>query len=168
MTYPRTAAALAVLLALSGAGCTPPENGDTVSERPQTSATPSASSPPPSGLSSGGADPTGPSAGGGGPSSGRPAPPPPGLPTLRPPTGPPDKPSDLRRSDLLAGRISRGGSGPCYGLTTDDGTEYALYGENLGTWPTGSWVRVTVGPASGTAECGPGIRKDLLTITRVS
>ncbi|MFI7604796.1 hypothetical protein ACIBTV_06710 [Micromonospora sp. NPDC049366] len=166
MTYTRTATALAVLLALAAAGCAPAENGDSVPERPGTSATPPESSRPPTGPTGGG-EPTGPTPGGGGPSTGRPSPPR-GLPTLRPPTGPPDKPSDLRRSDLLAGRISRGGSGPCYGLTTDDGTEYALHGENMGTWPTGSWVRVTVGPAGGAADCGPGIRKSLLTITRVS
>jgi hypothetical protein len=68
---------------------------------------------------------------------------------------------------MLAGRISRGGNGPCYGLVTDDGREYALYGTGLGAWPTGTWVRVTVGPPPDGVNCGPGILVGLVAIGRV-
>ncbi|GHJ57082.1 hypothetical protein Nm8I071_63890 [Nonomuraea sp. TT08I-71] len=88
-------------------------------------------------------------------------------PAARPPTGPPRHPSDQRRRDMLAGRISRGGNGPCYGLVTDDGREYALYGTGLGAWPTGTWVRVTVGPPPDDVNCGPGILVGLVAISRV-
>lgn len=91
------------------------------------------------------------------PTVGRPAPlsaaPPP---TLRRPAAPPRHPTDQRRPDLLAGRITRGGDGPCYGLVTDDGREYALHGTGMGTFATGTTVLVTVGPADPAATCGPG------------
>ena len=44
----------------------------------------------------------------------------------RPPE-PPKTPSDLVPHDVVAGRVTRGGSGPCYGLVTEDGTEYAMH-----------------------------------------
>ncbi|MFG1673887.1 hypothetical protein [Micromonospora sp. NPDC049282] len=90
------------------------------------------------------------------------------LPTLRPPTGPPRHPTDQLKPNVLAGRISHGGGGPCYTLVTDDGQEHALYGRDKGAWPTGAWVRVTVGPAPEGVECGPGRLVGLLRIERVA
>ena len=156
-----SSASLAAVLVLTLAGCARPENGDTVSARQEPSATPASSAGEPATAPPGRPSSVAP--------SGRTTPPlsSTDLPTLRPPSGPPERPTDLRRTDLLAGRISRGGSGPCYGLVTDDGREYALHGENMGTWGTGTWVRVTIGPPTGGADCGPGIRADLLKISPV-
>ncbi|MEV6797153.1 hypothetical protein AB0M91_02260 [Micromonospora rifamycinica] len=88
-------------------------------------------------------------------------------PAPRRPTAPPRHPTDRRRPDLIAGRITRGGDGPCYGLVTDDGREYALHGPGMGTFPTGTTVRVTVGPADPRATCGPGTPVGIVEITAV-
>ncbi|MBM7083525.1 hypothetical protein ACN267_22825 [Micromonospora sp. WMMD734] len=88
-------------------------------------------------------------------------------PTLRRPTAPPRHPTDRRRPDRLAGRITRGGDGPCYGLVTDDGHEYALHGPGLGTVAAGSTVVVTVDPAVPPAACGPGTPVGVVRISVV-
>ena len=54
------------------------------------------------------------------------------------------------------GTVTRGGSGPCFGLVTDDGTEYALYHPDGITLAQGARVRVRLGPASQGTDCGPG------------
>jgi hypothetical protein len=84
------------------------------------------------------------------------------------PTRPPAKPktpSDLVPSDMIAGRVTRGGSGPCYGLVTDDGIEYALYsaaGMQLGE---GTFVRVRFEPLLLKIYCGPGRPVSAVEIT---
>ncbi|MEU7981273.1 hypothetical protein AB0B63_22425 [Micromonospora sp. NPDC049081] len=104
---------------------------------------------------------------GGAPPAGRPTPLSATPPTLRRPAAPPRHPTDQRRADRLAGRITRGGDGPCYGLVTDDGREYALHGTGLGTFATGTTVLVTVGPADPAATCGPGIPVGIVAINVV-
>ncbi|MET8278767.1 hypothetical protein [Micromonospora sp. NPDC005174] len=89
------------------------------------------------------------------------------LPTLRPPTGPPRRPTDARRANALAGRITRGGDGPCYGLVTDDGRQYALHGTGKGTFAVGTTVRVTIGPADPAADCSPGVPATIVDISPV-
>jgi hypothetical protein len=158
-----TAPGLAALLVLTTlAGCARPENGAPVAASPDPSTGTPGSTPT-------GAGPSTPAAPSPVAPSGRSTPPlsATDLPTLRRPTAPPENPTDLRRSDLLAGRISRGGPGPCYGLVTDDGREYALHGANMGTWGTGTWVRVTIGPPTGTVDCGPGTPAELRKIEPV-
>ena len=93
----------------------------------------------------------------------------PGVPpsTVRPPSGPPKKPTDNLPSDRIAGRITRGGSGPCYGLVTDDGVEYALYGQNAGTFAAGSHVRVTIAPQLLRISCGSGRPASIVEISPV-
>ena len=44
--------------------------------------------------------------------------------------------------EVVAGRVTRGGSGPCYGLITDDGTEYALYSTAGIRLDEGSYIRI--------------------------
>ncbi|MEH0822561.1 MULTISPECIES: hypothetical protein [unclassified Micromonospora] len=78
------------------------------------------------------------------------------LPTLPPPTGLPKKPTDNRPTNVVAGRINRGGPGPCYGLVTDDGRQYALHGPGMGSFAAGTTVRVTIAPADPAHDCGPG------------
>ncbi|MFI7577407.1 hypothetical protein [Micromonospora sp. NPDC049497] len=156
-------AVAAVALAASLSGCPGTEKGPAVSG-PQTPA------PSPS-ESTGG--PTGPATtptGGPVSPSGRTGPSlsPTRPPTPGPPTAPPSKPTDLRRVDALAGRITRGGDGPCYGLVTDDGREYALHGTGKGTFATGTWVRVTIGPADPAVDCGPGTPATIVKIAPVT
>ncbi|PZG01329.1 hypothetical protein C1I99_07740 [Micromonospora deserti] len=88
-------------------------------------------------------------------------------PTIGAPSGPPSQPTDLRKAGVLAGRITRGCAGPCYGLVTDDGREYALHGPGMGTFATGSWVRVSVGPADPAVDCGPGTPASIVRISPV-
>ncbi|MBX7269462.1 hypothetical protein KIF24_27920 [Micromonospora sp. Llam7] len=83
------------------------------------------------------------------------------------PTAPPSRPTELRKTNVLAGRLSHGGSGPCYTLVTDDGREHALYGVGKGTFATGAWVRVTTAPAVPDVDCGSGIPASILKISLV-
>jgi hypothetical protein len=126
-----------------------------------------APAPPPGAPTTPGGSPTMP-AGAAAPAAGRPAPlsaaPPPAP---RRPAAPPRHPTDRRRPDRLAGRITRGGDGPCYGLVTDDGHEYALHGPGLGTVTAGSTVVVTVDPAAPPAACGPGTPVGVVRISVV-
>ncbi|SCG63167.1 hypothetical protein [Micromonospora coxensis] len=89
------------------------------------------------------------------------------LPTLPPTPTLPKTPTDSRRTDVLAGRIVRGGDGPCYGLVTDDGREYALYGAGMGTYGTGTTVKVTISSAVPRIDCGPGIPASIVKISPV-
>ncbi|MEU7956238.1 hypothetical protein [Micromonospora humida] len=124
-------------------------------------APPGGASAPPGGAS---APPGGPL----NPPAGRPAPLSAALPPApRRPAAPPRHPTDRRRPDRLAGRITRGGDGPCYGLVTDDGHEYALHGPGLGTVAAGSTVVVTVDPAAPPAACGPGTPVGVVRISVV-
>jgi hypothetical protein len=79
------------------------------------------------------------------------------LPTATRATAPPKAPTDaLKKTDLVVGVVTRGGSGPCYGLQTDDGTEYALYSRNALTLTRGSYVKAHTKPATVRIFCGPG------------
>ncbi|MFB9237006.1 hypothetical protein ACFFWC_15820 [Plantactinospora siamensis] len=120
--------------------------------------------PPSSGAPSGPAGSTGPAERTEAPRpTGRPgeasSPPPlsnPVPPTLRPATRPPDNPTDQVRTDVIGGWITRGGSGPCYGLVDDNGVEYALYGPTAGALAKGTRVVVRTAPTTAKVDCGPG------------
>jgi hypothetical protein len=77
------------------------------------------------------------------------------LPT-RGPAKPPKTPSDLVPHDVIVGRVTRGGTGPCYGLVTDDDVEYAMYSAAGPTLREGSTVRVRFEPLLLKINCGPG------------
>ncbi|MEH0825461.1 MULTISPECIES: hypothetical protein [Micromonospora] len=79
------------------------------------------------------------------------------LPTLRRPAGPPKKPTDDRPVGVVAGWITRGGSGPCYGLMDENGTEYAVYGPNAGELRKGDLVTLRLTARDRSVDCGPGI-----------
>ncbi len=66
------------------------------------------------------------------------------LPTLGSPTAPPKSPTDPRPDNVVAGMVTADGSGPCYQVRTDDGTDYALYGTGGWTVHKGDVVRATV------------------------
>lgn len=89
------------------------------------------------------------------------------VPTLEPPSRPPRKPTDPKPGDRLAGRVTKGGSGPCYGLVTDDGTQYALHSSAGITLEEGTYVRVVVEPLKLKIYCGPGQHMALLSATKV-
>jgi hypothetical protein len=77
-------------------------------------------------------------------------------PMLEPPSGPPKSPTDQRRRDRVVGRVVSGGSGPCYGVQTDDGKLYAVHSTTAGELPVGTTVRVTIGPPASDVDCGAG------------
>ncbi|MDM4784485.1 hypothetical protein [Micromonospora sp. b486] len=79
------------------------------------------------------------------------------LPTLRRPADPPRKPTDNRPTGVVAGWITRGGSGPCYGLMDENGTEYAVYGPNAGEMRKGELVTLRLTARDRSVDCGPGI-----------
>ena len=85
-------------------------------------------------------------------------------PTISPPTGPPSTPSDQQPTGWIAGRVTRGGSGPCYGLETDDGVQYAMYNADGITLETGAVVRVRVEPLRLFIYCGPGQHVHMLKV----
>lgn len=85
-------------------------------------------------------------------------------PAISPPTGPPTTPSDPRPTDWIAGRITRGGSGPCYGLETDEGIQYAMYGTDGITLETGAVVRARVEPLQLFINCGDGQHVRMLKV----
>ncbi|MGW0432402.1 hypothetical protein ACWDV4_07630 [Micromonospora sp. NPDC003197] len=93
------------------------------------------------------------------------------TPTVRPsgasPSVPPKKPTDEQATDRIAGRVTRGGSGPCYGVVTDDGKEYALYGSDVGTLQVDSFVRVTIAPLLLRISCGPGTHASIVELSVV-
>ncbi|MEU1358918.1 hypothetical protein ABZ356_03650 [Micromonospora zamorensis] len=88
--------------------------------------------------------------------------------TLPPSIGTPPKPpkptppTDLRDSGLIAGHITRGGSGPCYGLLAEDGRAYALHGQGAGNLAEGSFVTLRIASRSSDIDCGPGIRVSIV------
>ncbi|GAB2929212.1 hypothetical protein GCM10027280_15890 [Micromonospora polyrhachis] len=92
------------------------------------------------------------------------------TPTVRPssaPAIPPKKPTDEQATDRIAGRVTRGGSGPCYGVVTDDGKEYALYGSDTGTLQVDTFVRVTIAPLLLRINCGPGTHASIVELSVV-
>jgi hypothetical protein len=79
------------------------------------------------------------------------------LPTITRPTAPPRGPTDdIKDTDWVVGTVTTGGSGPCYGLTTDDGTQYALHGAAGVQLVRGARMRVQTRPALVRIYCGPG------------
>ncbi|AGZ38650.1 hypothetical protein [Actinoplanes friuliensis] len=75
----------------------------------------------------------------------------------QPVSTPPSTPTDqFQYDDLIVGTVNRGGSGPCYGLVTDDGRQFALY-ENQGReLIKGVRVQVRAEPSTLRIDCGPG------------
>lgn len=72
------------------------------------------------------------------------------------PGTPPSTPSDLITGDWLVGTVTTGGTGPCYGLVTDDGVEHALYGDAGAPLVRHTRIRVKVEPLDVRISCGPG------------
>jgi hypothetical protein len=78
---------------------------------------------------------------------------------------PPKEPTDLiKGTNLVVGTVTRGGSGPCFGLRDDDGTAYALHANARLELPVGKRVKVLTRPSRLRIDCGPG---RLLEIVRI-
>jgi hypothetical protein len=92
---------------------------------------------------------------------------PPGLsdtvpPELTPPNGPPNGPTDLvKKAGWIAGAVTLGGSGPCFGMVTDEGIEYAMHSTEPRTLTKGSRILVRVVPSRLRIDCGPGMQVQL-------
>lgn len=86
-----------------------------------------------------------------------PPPPPAAAPPSSSPPSAPSAPSDfLPHTDLLVGTVVRGGDGPCYGVRTDDGTEYALHSAEGFALPYGKRVKLRTEFMRTRIDCGPG------------
>jgi hypothetical protein len=73
------------------------------------------------------------------------------------PSGPPSEPTDNDKpTGWIVGTITAGGTGPCYGLVTDEGVQYALYSTVGIRLDKGSRVRIKGKPAKIRIYCGPG------------
>ena len=97
------------------------------------------------------------------PAPGTPAPSKPGrispsaLPTITKPAKPPREPTDnLPSTGWVAGMVTRGGTGPCYGLIADDGTRYALYSTTGVELTKGARVKVLLETTQLRIYCGAG------------
>ncbi|WP_433828061.1 hypothetical protein ACQP2E_01310 [Actinoplanes sp. CA-015351] len=56
----------------------------------------------------------------------------------------------------VSGLVTRGGQGPCYGFTADDGTRYALYNADGKELTQGDRVKVQLETTMIRIYCGPG------------
>jgi hypothetical protein len=91
------------------------------------------------------------------------------LPTPGRPSAPPRGPSDqIKKTNLVVGTVTRGGSGPCYGLSTDDGKAYALHGTDGRQLVKGTRVRVQTKPSLLRIDCGTGKLVEIVTIEPLS
>ena len=74
------------------------------------------------------------------------------------PAGIPKTPTDIVRSPgWIEGTVTRGGSGPCYGLVTFDGVAYAMYSDKGTQLAVGDHIKAALTPAKLRIDCGAGI-----------
>jgi hypothetical protein len=87
-------------------------------------------------------------------------------PTLGPGKAGERTPSDYIAGDTIAGRVTKGGSGPCYEVTNDDGKRYALHSTAGLTLQEGTYVTAKVAPMLLKIYCGPGEPYSLVSFTK--
>jgi hypothetical protein len=142
-----------VLLAVTlVAGCAAPGGGQMPQDEP--SASPSAAATP------GGSATPGVSASGRPPLSDVPPP------TLGPPNPTQSRPSDYIAGDTIAGRVTKGGTGPCYEVTNEDDKVYVLHSTAGLALVEGTYVTAKVAPLRVKVDCGPGKALSLLSFTK--
>jgi hypothetical protein len=99
----------------------------------------------------------------------------PSLPVNSVPAGPPpSKPAgipktptdDIPSPGWTEGTITRGGSGPCYGLVTFDGVAYAMHSTEGIQLTKGDHIRAELTPAKLRIDCGEGIPVSMGAIQR--
>lgn len=94
------------------------------------------------------------------------------LSPLPPPTLPPRKtgptgPTDNIPRDVVAGRVVKGGSGPCYAVLTDDDRRYALHSDAGLVLEEGTYIKAKVGPLLAKIDCGEGIPREMISFNRL-
>jgi hypothetical protein len=82
-------------------------------------------------------------------------------------SAPPKKPTDENSPGWITGTVTRGGSGPCYGMITDDGVEYALYDAAGTTLERNDRVRVRATEGRLKINCGAGKLVEVLELQPV-
>jgi hypothetical protein len=83
------------------------------------------------------------------------------------PAGIPKTPTDLLPSPgWIEGTVTRGGSGPCYGLMTFDGVAYAMHSTEGIQLTKGEHIRAELIPAKLRISCGEGITVTLGELQR--
>jgi len=87
------------------------------------------------------------------PAASAPTQPPASVEPTRPAQGANDK---IKDPAWMVGTVTAGGSGPCYGLLTDDGTRYALHSTTGTTLTEGARMRVKTERTQVRIFCGPG------------
>lgn len=79
------------------------------------------------------------------------------LPTITLTEKPPKEPTDQQpNTGWVAGMVTRGGKGPCYGIIADDGQRYALYSTTGVELAQGTRVKVNLETTLLRIYCGPG------------
>jgi hypothetical protein len=82
---------------------------------------------------------------------------------------PPDYPTDnIKKTSIVVGVVTRGGSGPCFGVQTDDGVEYALYSGLHLTLTRGQYVRLRTALSDLRVDCGSGRFRAIVAVEPVS
>jgi hypothetical protein len=83
------------------------------------------------------------------------------------PAGIPKTPTDLLPSPgWIEGTVTRGGTGPCYGLMTFDGVAYAMHSTEGIQLTKGEHIRAELIPAKLRISCGEGITVTLGELQR--
>jgi hypothetical protein len=83
------------------------------------------------------------------------------------PAGIPKTPTDIvHTAGWIEGTITRGGTGPCYGLVTFDGVAYAMYSDTGTELAEGDHIRARLTPAKLRISCGEGIAVEMGAIQR--
>jgi hypothetical protein len=78
-------------------------------------------------------------------------------PAPAPASTPPSDPTDeIKPTEVVVGTVNRGGTGPCYGLVTDDGVQYALYEDKGRALTTGLRIEAATAPTKLRIDCGAG------------
>jgi hypothetical protein len=159
-----TALAAGAWLVLSLAACGDSGEDGKPEAKPEPSAsatsgapTPSPTAEPPSGT----------------PGGESPAPDTTGTPPKRPPVNPPasrppQKPTDTVVPGWIVGTVTAASSGPCYGMVTDDGRQYALYSSAGFAARRGERIRVQVDQLKLKIYCGPGMHASVKEYEKVS
>ena len=79
-------------------------------------------------------------------------------------TAPPNGFTDQgKKTDWVVGTVTNTSSGPCYGLETDEGTQYALHATSGSKLVKGQRVRVKTGPMLVRMYCGPGTHLEMVS-----
>lgn len=88
------------------------------------------------------------------------------LPALTPPSAPPSEPTDdIKPTEVIVGTVTRGGPGPCYGLITDEGVQYALYEDKGRTLTKGIRITIDARASRLRIDCGAGTLVEVKTLT---